>query len=207
MNTLYLAILLAVFIASHSGKSVRYPHTLLNTDVRCDSIKDCLVYYNHSWCASAGVLCIHHYCKLVPEYPCRSTQDCLEEEQVCRDKKCVIDEDCNNGVYCDGEEICVRGHCLTDPQRPSCHYTGGGCDEQRQQCYQPKVRLAWDKTHDLDTEDDDLAFERQDNTNAGGHISQLSANMTTLIIIGSLTGLFVLFVIFVYIGRSMYARR
>ena len=202
MNTVYLCL----FIACTAGKSFLYPHTLLNTDVPCSAIKDCVAYYNNSWCACAGVLCIQHYCKLIPEYPCRATQQCIEAEKRCVDKECAIDDDCNNGLYCDGTEVCSHGHCITDPQRPSCHYTGGECDESRQQCYQPKARLAWrSSVTNIDTDDDvSISLSRLSNTGGGGgRISQTSANMTTLIIIGTVTGFFILIVLFVALGRSM----
>ena len=183
--------LVALLLLVSSSTAVLYPHTLLNTEVKCKTTGDCETHHNHSWCVK-GVLCIHHYCKLVPDHPCRlATQQCIESEKRCVDKKCTRDEECNNAIYCDGEEICSKdGVCITDPSRPSCHYTGGQCDEIAQTCHQPKVRLAWRSEQGATTE----KIKSQSSTTGG--VNQVSASITSLIIVVALTGLVFLVVMF-----------
>ena len=179
--------------------SFLYPHTLLNTDVPCSTMKDCEVHYNHSWCTAAGVMCIHRYCKLIPEYPCRATQDCIEETRLCVDKVCKKNSDCNNHIYCDGEEICSKqGYCVIDPDRPSCHYTGGKCDEHLQKCYQPKVRLSWRTQQTNGT-----GVPTPTATPGNEDVSQDTAGVTSLVIIGFFTGLLFLVGMIAWISKSV----
>lgn len=200
-NKMYPLILCLTLISVSYSASVLYPHTLINTEVKCNSISDCKVYYNHSWCASAGVLCIHHYCKLIPDYPCRTTQHCIESEECCVDKECTIDEECNNAIYCDGEEICNQGYCITNPTRPSCYYTGGQCDEFTQTCHQPKVRLAW--RSEQGTQISNSIKTQVIDQNVGSGTTQVVASITSLIIVAFLTGLVFLVTIVVLIVRSL----
>lgn len=191
-------LILLLFISVSYGELL-YPYTLLETSVPCANIKDCTQHYNQSWCLSAGVLCIHHYCKLIPDYPCRSTQLCLESEQECLDKECISDQDCNNGIYCDGVEICSHNHCIVDPQRPSCYYTGGRCDEQAQVCYQSKVRLAWQEEQGMMALSDTLPPPPTKD------ISEMTVSVVSVIVIAAFTGVFFLVIIGVYIARSIRA--
>lgn len=194
-------LLLACLVALYNSASL-YPYTLLNTDVPCKTLKDCSVHYNHSWCVSAGVMCIQHYCKLIPEYPCRATQDCLEETQECRDKPCKSNEECSNGLYCDGEEVCHHGFCITEVTRPSCHYTGGRCDEESKTCYQPKVRLAWRSFQEENDEAMIQVLAAVDNLTRPV-ISQTTVNVTSLIIVAGLTALVILVFVVYVLGKSL----
>lgn len=205
----------SLFLVYYGATTQLYPHTLTNTEIRCDSQKDCEVHYNNSWCASAGVMCIHHYCKLIPDYPCRtSTQHCQEvPRRECIDKTCLTDSDCDNGIYCDGIEICSASNkvCITDPERPSCLYTGGQCDEASQTCHQPKVRIAWrstlselEKRHGGKALSSTTIITANDVLITGNEvISQDTAGITSLIIIGAFTGLVAIVAVIAVIGRAL----
>jgi len=142
-----LVLAFVILVCNAAYPYTPHPYTLINTDVPCRSAADCLTHYNNSWCEAAGVMCIHLYCKLIPNYPCNATQTCQEKTKRCEDRECSKDSDCDNHLFCDGVEICSNssssGVCITDPASTNCHFTGGRCDEEAKQCYEPKVRLAW----------------------------------------------------------------
>lgn len=212
MNYLLLLILLGLGLSHAYSPSLLYPHTLISTDVPCLTMQDCRLHYNQSWCESADVMCIHRYCKLIPGHPCRATQQCLEAEKRCITKKCVTHEDCDNGIYCDGAEICQGGLCLIDPTQPNCIYTGGECDEAEKKCYEPRVRLAW-RGHSGGGVGQHIslfstvvtALSAAPTTTNTSVISQTAVNLTGLIIIAVAVGfLFFLIIIFI-VSRSIRA--
>ena len=63
------------------------------------------------WCRS-GQYCLNRRCYRLNTYPCKPSQFCMEREKQCVDSlPCVRNEDCDNGLYCDGAEQCFGGKC------------------------------------------------------------------------------------------------
>ncbi len=227
-------LLLLLSTTCTTAKINMYPHTLIDTDIPCSTMSECTSHYNNSWCVSAGVLCIHRRCRLIPDFPCRATtQVCQEDEKRCVDKKCLLNSDCDNGIYCDGIEVCSTGTglCVTDPRQPNCLYTGGRCDEKRQTCYESSVRLAWRNSREYDqlrltteqneqeqaaAEDDLLGHEYTDKKlsllmtimNTPGNDTPITVPLTvvntvSVIIVFSVTGLLFIVILILVISRSI----
>jgi hypothetical protein len=66
--------------------------------------------------------------------PCAPDLKCDEGNDVCTG--CLADADCNDELFCNGEEICVDEVCQpgTDPCRG-----GEECDEENDECKQPAI--------------------------------------------------------------------
>lgn len=197
-------ILLSLFLLISLSRGVSmYPHTLLATDLACTSTTDCKRHYNDSWCASSGILCIHHTCKRIPEYPCRTTQECVEEQHKCIDRQCSTNEECSNDIYCDGEEICTNGRCTTDPERPACINIGGKCDEASRTCTLSEVRLAWRAALRAEVISSESTDIKATGLTGNEQISQDAVGVTSLAIIGFITGLLALFTLTVIIAKAL----
>lgn len=171
-----LVLFLLVILARADDDTILYPYTLINSDLVCETDSDC---YNGSWCAS-GVLCLHRHCKVIPDFPCRSTQVCQEESQSCLDTPCTDDSECDNQVFCDGVEVCRTGICIMDPQQPSCLYLGGICDETIRDCQLPRAHQVWQQ---LDVVKKEVS---ESNTTTE---TATTVNLTSLIIVGSVVGI------------------
>ncbi len=205
-----LFICLLILISTLSASSaLLLPNTLLSTTVACVSTSDCRLHYNYTWCQAAGVVCIHSYCRLIPGFPCKTTHTCLEEEKRCIDKTCKSDAECDNGLFCDGTEVCQLGICVTDAGRPSCYYTGGLCDEATQQCYEPKARLAWRSEEEekqrralFGSMVEALPLESMGTTNTS-FITQTTVNVAALSIVVAVIGALGLFGIVYVISHSI----
>lgn len=193
--------LLLLFFLGILGTEL-YPYTLLSVGVECETVDDCRTHYNGSWCESAGILCVHRSCKRIPNHPCKSTQLCLEAEQRCEPVKCTEDKECDNGVYCDGTEICKEGHCETDVARPNCHYTGGECNEALKQCTLSKSRVAWRSKEKGSTLRTTATTTTDTNTSI---ISQLQVNVTALIVVAGFIFIVLLIILIYLVSRSIRA--
>ena len=62
-----------------------------------------------------------------------------------KEAECYDDNDCDNGLYCDGEETCVNYECVNstpitcdNPPEPEQCYNPGYCDEDKDKCRYPK---------------------------------------------------------------------
>lgn len=201
----WLFLLLVVCPGEGSLATFLFPATFLNTETPCLSTEECRQHYNYSWCQAAGVVCIHRYCKLIPGYPCKSTHTCLEAEKRCLDKSCARDTDCDNGLYCDGREICQAGKCVVDPAQPNCLYSGGECDEAAKQCYEPKIRQTWrgDERHASLFTSSSSDGPTQAPTINTTSITQSTVNMTALIIISTVMGVIFLIAIIHVVSNSI----
>lgn len=192
-----------------------HPHTLVNTAIACITVEDCLVHYKNDWCESTGVKCIHRYCKLIPDFPCKkSTERCVALDKRCEAIQCKVDSDCDNGIYCDGTEVCQikaagGGLCVTDPARPNCLYTGGVCNESERLCAQPKVRILWRSKAEQARRASILsisAVETSPGTNTS-IITQMQVNLTALIVVAAFVFV-ILFLFLAYVlSRSIRANR
>jgi hypothetical protein len=138
-------LLQLLFLYANSDTAPLSTYTLVETQIKCASEEDCRRHFNNSWCHGTGFACLHHQCKRIPDYPCRSAQRCREETHQCEDVQCTRDTECDNQIYCDGAEICHEERCVMDPSRPSCLYLGGVCDEQGRTCHLPDVQRQWQK--------------------------------------------------------------
>lgn len=174
-------LLLLVAIVSADDSTRLYPFTLINTDLVCETIADCYAYYNNSWCAT-GFLCLRRQCKVIPEFPCRATQVCKEESQLCLDMPCTDDSACDNLVFCDGIEVCRNNVCIMDPQQPSCLYLGGVCDEVARDCQLPRAHQVWQQQQEHWL----MKEVNMDENNITE--TTTTVNLTSLIIVGSVMG-------------------
>ena len=72
-----------------------------------------------------------------PELPSLPDTGPLDAPVVATDTRtCVIDEDCDNGVFCDGEEVCRTGACTPGPSAcdDGIACTDDFCSEDRRRC-------------------------------------------------------------------------
>lgn len=183
---LVLLLLVSIVRSGDDQASLLYPYTLINTDLVCATVADCYAHHNNSWCAS-GLLCLHDRCKAIPEFPCRATQVCQEENQVCLDTSCTDDSECDNQVFCDGVEVCHNGICMMDPQQPSCLYLGGVCDEMARDCQLPRAYQVWQKE---EANWFNMAVKKEATLEPNSTETTTTVNLTSLIIIGSVMGVF-----------------
>jgi hypothetical protein len=192
-------LLLLLFI----NQEVASSNTLINTFVVCRSTEDCHIAFNRSWCTSSSLLCVHSYCRALPDYPCKTTQICVERQQQCLDRACEQDSECDNQRFCDGIEICRSNICVTDPEQPSCLAQGGQCDEVRRRCQVPIIRSAWQETRNkMQSLVNALAPTTPTNNNVTD-VSQLAVDVTAVIIIGVVIGVLFLVVIVTLISKSI----
>lgn len=190
-----LLLLLVIFVScslARNDPSLLYPYTLLDTPIACKTVAECHAANKHSWC-NAGFICLNNQCKTIPDFPCRSTQECDEKNYKCHDSTCKVDSDCDNGVFCDGREICQANVCIMDPEEPSCAYLGGLCDEVNKRCSLPENNkdryLSVKSFHAL-----------QNGTETP--LSSSTVNITSVTIIGAVIGVFFLVVIVLVLGKS-----
>lgn len=94
----------------------------INTGVRCHETRDCQRHFNYSWCMGSATICMRETCIRIANYPCKSTELCLEDVRLCTEKQCDYDSDCDNYDLCDGREICGPHYrCIEDPLVGGCH--------------------------------------------------------------------------------------
>lgn len=104
------------------------------TDRTCDTTEDCQRHAQYQWCLS-GQLCARHRCYTLADYPCRSGHFCNETARRCiagAANRCTTHRECDDGLFCNGEERCVSGQCVRLP------LPGGvrcpQCSEQNRSC-------------------------------------------------------------------------
>lgn len=68
--------------------------------------------------------------------------------------QCMIDADCDNGIFCDGAETCEIGVCAAGPGDP-CE-VDEVCKEAIDQCIPEECDLEWDLDVDCDVDKDDF---------------------------------------------------
>lgn len=119
-----------------------YPYAVNKTNVRCCNNTACLDALGGGglWCKS-GLVCIATYCYVIPNYPCATqVETCDERNRKCLSHTCKANSDCDDGVFCNGEEQCVRGVCIPG-SASQCH--GGICDEVNKKCSYPNIFSQW----------------------------------------------------------------
>ena len=67
--------------------------------------------------------------------------------------QCMIDADCDNGIFCDGAETCEIGVCAAGPGNPC--QVDEVCKETTDQCIAEECDLEWDLDGDCDVDKDD----------------------------------------------------
>ena len=139
MTILHVLVTLFIYFISSKEINVLYPHTALNTHLKCTTTRDCRGYYNNSWCRS-GNICINGYCRTIPDYPCKKAQICNEVKQRCDNRYCRVNSECDNDVFCDGIEVCTLGRCVSS-DGTNCY--GGICLEQEKRCIFNNIQLEW----------------------------------------------------------------
>lgn len=200
MKVFIFVVLLLCVGVSRSAKNKLSPYTLINTAIECESEDECYAYYNDSWCYSA-VRCLRRYCRLIPNMPCASTQRCLEDEKRCEERACTVDSECDNGLFCDGTEVCRENKCVTDPERPNCYYKGGRCNETLKECMQPKARVAWRKV--AEKERTLLSLGTAMMTTNTSIVTDLQVYEAALIVIGAFVFVVTLLAIIYNVSRSI----
>lgn len=108
------------------------------TDIACNTTADCLVGRHATWCHS-GIYCAASRCCRLLDHPCPRSTRCVAEARHCLKKPCNNDTDCQDGLFCNGREQCVRGHCRSVP----CSHCNGLCDETGQRCQHPSLWAQW----------------------------------------------------------------
>ena len=101
--------------------------------IYCNDTNDCLHYFGDLWCQS-GFICILNKCHKVDDIPCLHTQICQEDSMKCIDKKCLKDNDCDDKLFCNGNEKCDSYKSICIPvNNSSCR---GYCSEYHKKCLQ-----------------------------------------------------------------------
>ena len=128
-----------------------YEHTRISdTSIQCDTTLDCFVYYSNDtssplllWCKS-GYKCIHGYCHLMGgDSPCRRIERCNEKNRTCHKRNCTNNEVCDDGIFCNGKEVCFNGYCQVI-RKSSCR---GICNESSKTCLLPSLLSQWHDRH------------------------------------------------------------
>ena len=116
------------------------PYISVRTNVTCATTSECRrALGNNTWCGS-GAACVKGQCYLLPDYPCaRATRVCSERNRTCLPKVCTHSDECDDHLYCNGGEKCLRGRCTADARRrPPCGTGPDGtnnlCDETTRAC-------------------------------------------------------------------------
>jgi hypothetical protein len=107
-----------------------YAHLLQPTERRCRATRDCIG--ERRFCLN-GSVCLRSRCWRLPHFPCASVAWCDERRRECMPRVCQSWRDCDDGVYCNGEELCIEGLCVLNPGS-DCSGTGDLCDERAQRC-------------------------------------------------------------------------
>lgn len=118
-----------------------YPYAVNKTNVRCCNNTACNQALGGGlWCKS-GVVCIATYCYVIPNYPCATqVESCDEKNHKCITHTCKANSDCDDNIFCNGQEQCVRGICIPGSSS-QCH--GGMCDEVNKKCSYPNIFSQW----------------------------------------------------------------
>lgn len=104
--------------------------TLQGASIRCDNERDCHrfntfchgphVCNQSAWCSPQNIA--YDPCRQLRDYALSFSRDsggqhvvsilCMEELRQCVELYyCVVDEDCDDGLFCNGRERCVQGEC------------------------------------------------------------------------------------------------
>lgn len=117
-----------------------WPYPLNNTLVPCCNTSMCKASVGQGqWCRS-GVLCLHRQCYTVPNFPCTTDDVCNEASHTCTKRVCTNGGQCDDGIYCNGQERCISGKCY-----PAIigHCYGGICNETTHACSYPTLFGNW----------------------------------------------------------------
>ena len=133
MLPLLLLLLLVILQQSdgrHAGPAVAYMHMLSPTEQHCTKTRHCIgeQHFCHN-----GSVCMRERCWRLPNFPCAHTEWCDERLRSCRRRTCESWRDCDDAVYCNGEERCIAGYCVLEPGS-DCTGAGDLCDERAQRC-------------------------------------------------------------------------
>lgn len=114
----------------------------LGTCVQCLNDSHC----NDGIFCNGREICFNSICMPGPR-PCSSDTLCSEETTTCESiappPECLTDDDCDDGLYCNGAERCREGVC--ESGNPACS-DSLTCDEQEQQCYRLQTAQCYPPT-------------------------------------------------------------
>lgn len=128
----------AAFAGNGLNRPVRIHGQLLQaTEQACSSTQQCIG--EAPFCRN-GSVCLHRQCWRLPDFPCVRPDWCDERQRRCIVKHCESWSDCDDGVFCNGEELCVQGRCLLNPGS-DCMSNGDLCNEHKQQCTRARSTL------------------------------------------------------------------
>lgn len=180
-----LIVLFLLTCDAKKPKTARLEQTIA-TDIPCLDTPQCLSVVGNAWCQS-GLICVKGFCHRIPNTPCNTqAQTCDDENRVCVAKSCLVSEDCDDGLFCNGHEKCVNKTCIVDPKsKPPCRH--GICNETARQCIHP-VRLAHWRNYATNE-----AFSAQNGTH--GVIGDSESRLMT----GAILGLVIIVILFTLI--------
>ena len=140
MSIITLLLLLVVIVISKKSKTQTQQVTIA-TNIKCRDTPQCLALANGAWCQS-DLTCIDGYCNHIQDTPCLTrTQTCDEVNRQCIPKRCNIDIDCSDGLFCNGVELCKNQTCRVAKGKLPCD--GGKCDERTHKCTYPPRLAHW----------------------------------------------------------------
>jgi hypothetical protein len=111
---------------------------------KCEKDQDCLMDDPENWCNS-GFICLENNCRKIPGHPCLHTQKCSNEEKKCINISCKKDQDCNDGLFCNGREYCDKKEKICKPGNDNCD--SGICSEEDMTCSWPIKLWKWKHKH------------------------------------------------------------
>lgn len=95
-------------------------------EFKCKNHKDC----QRDWCSSGSICSNEGYCLNLMDYPCHHTMNCNSNLKICEPIQCYTLFQCDDNIYCNGQEICVERICKRT--KHPCEY--GTCIESIKEC-------------------------------------------------------------------------
>ncbi len=147
--TMRVSLLLVLLILSFSEAKKKTPiepddivkPIPIKTNVMCRDTPQCLSTLGDLFC-QPELLCIEGYCHRIPDTPCISqTQTCDEASKQCIAKRCIVSNDCDDGVFCNGIERCINQTC--QPSKRGSRCPANLCNETTRQCSETRRLAHW----------------------------------------------------------------
>lgn len=96
--------------------------------VACNGKESCVV---GGCLAGTQIQCQQHSSCKEPDGSCECDEGFILQGEACIEGACTMDSDCDDGLFCNGEEECIDGSCASQPF--DC-MENGHCDESTQAC-------------------------------------------------------------------------
>ncbi len=116
--------------AATAARARLHPYVLQPSTETCRTTTDCIG--DAPFCRN-GSVCLRGLCWTLPGVPCQAPDWCDERAHRCQPRACQSWRDCDDGLYCTGDERCVQGRCVLWPGS-DCRSTGHYCDEAVRRC-------------------------------------------------------------------------